>query len=136
MSFFDKYPLKKVPKVSFKQVPKKVIERGFKAAKKWFESLTDHGRFRKDFFYFFSKTIKKELGFDPYKCSECGITEHNGKVLLMDMDHIDGNPSNNKLSNIRFICPNCHWQAPTSYNRKMSIEELYESKKMMGEYCD
>ena len=110
------------------------IRRGsFKRALKWFESFTGHGRLRKDFFYIFRDALMNELDInDPFKCSECGITEHNGKVIIMDMDHIDGNPHNNSIKNIRFICPNCHWQAPTSYNRKISIDKLYEQKLSLG----
>ncbi len=46
----------------------------------------------------------------PYKCG-CGNTgEWNGKKLVLQLDHKDGNSSNHSLDNLRFICPNCHSQ--------------------------
>lgn len=42
------------------------------------------------------------------KCSDCGLTDWNGKKLRLDIDHIDENPINNHIDNLQFICPNCH----------------------------
>jgi hypothetical protein len=44
----------------------------------------------------------------PQECNECGISEWIGKKLSLHLDHIDGNAWNYKLSNLRFLCPNCH----------------------------
>lgn len=44
------------------------------------------------------------------KCSQCGwgdINSTSGRVALT-IDHIDGNPNNHLLSNLRVLCPNCH----------------------------
>lgn len=50
----------------------------------------------------------------PYVCSECGNDGmYNGKPLTLQLDHIDGNPINNNLENLRFLCPNCHSQTDT-----------------------
>lgn len=47
-------------------------------------------------------------------CDECGIgTDWNNKFLMLQLDHIDGDNSNNILSNIRLLCPNCHTQTAT-----------------------
>lgn len=47
-------------------------------------------------------------------CSECGMgTTWNGKKLVLQVDHVDGNWYNNLLDNVRFLCPNCHSQTET-----------------------
>tara|TARA_R110002167_G_scaffold79679_2_gene219656 strand:+ start:28 stop:474 length:447 start_codon:yes stop_codon:yes gene_type:complete len=86
------------------------------------ESYSGHTRFMKKYFYRF------DLGMDPLICDICGCTSHNGRPIIMDMDHIDGNPYNGKLTNIRFICPNCHSQTDTFKNRTKTIEQIYEEK--------
>lgn len=45
-----------------------------------------------------------------YKCEKCGWSEHNpftGKLAL-EIDHINGDSSNNRPENLRVLCPNCH----------------------------
>ena len=52
-----------------------------------------------------------------YKCSSCGITEYNGKPIVLELEHKDGNSSNTQINNLCFLCPNCHSQTPTYKNR-------------------
>jgi hypothetical protein len=60
------------------------------------------------------KSLKKYLSETfGYKCSCCNISEWNNKPLSLEIDHKDGNPYNNDISNLRYICPNCHSQTPT-----------------------
>ena len=44
------------------------------------------------------------------KCSMCGIEEWNGKEIVFDLEHKDGNSENNNEINLCLICPNCHSQ--------------------------
>ena len=47
-------------------------------------------------------------------CVECGCGgEWNGKPLILQVDHIDGNSDNNLPENVRLLCPNCHTQTDT-----------------------
>lgn len=63
----------------------------------------------------------------PYKCAICGITEWQGKNLSLELDHINGINNDNRLENLRFLCPNCHSQTDTygSKNKKI-IEKDYD----------
>lgn len=49
-----------------------------------------------------------------YSCEECGNEgEHNGKRLVLQLDHINGINNDHRLENLRFLCPNCHTQQDT-----------------------
>jgi len=69
---------------------------------------------------------------DGYKCMECGwnkINPYSGRTTL-EVDHIDGDFTNNRPENFRAICPNCHsltsnWK---SLNRESGRE--YRRKKV------
>jgi len=51
-------------------------------------------------------------------CSECGQTsEWHGKKLQLHLDHADGHRTNNKIENLRLMCPNCHSQTETYAGR-------------------
>lgn len=59
----------------------------------------------------------------PYKCAICGCTEWNGKTLSLELDHINGVNNDNRLENLRFLCPNCHSQTSTYGSRNKQINE-------------
>lgn len=68
-----------------------------------------------------------------YKCSECGIFEWNSKAITLHLDHIDGIKDNNKLSNLRFLCPNCHSQTSTYCGKNNSQRYSSKTKKISDE---
>jgi hypothetical protein len=60
----------------------------------------------------FSSNLKKPL------CELCGWakTSEDGRIPL-ELDHINGIHSDNRLENLRILCPNCHSLQPTHRGR-------------------
>ena len=53
----------------------------------------------------------------PHECVICKLKAWKGKDVPLVMDHINGNPYDGRLENLRLICPNCDAQLPTYKNR-------------------
>lgn len=50
----------------------------------------------------------------PYACAECSVsTEYNNKLLILQIDHKNGDPEDHILENLQLLCPNCHSQTDT-----------------------
>ena len=54
----------------------------------------------------FSGQVRQEvLNVQKYKCANCNMSI---APPLVHYDHLDGNHSNNDISNCQALCPNCH----------------------------
>lgn len=67
-----------------------------------------------------SDMLKKRLiaeGIKQQVCECCGLSEWMGKPIPLELHHVNGNHYDNRLSNLKILCPNCH-----------SITENYRGK--------
>lgn len=69
-----------------------------------------------------SSKLKNRLVSEGLKedvCEICGQKpEWNGMPLKLQLDHINGDHNDNRLENLRIICPNCHTQTETFGNKR------------------
>jgi len=73
--------------------------------------------------------VKKHLMKEQNNCCQiCGLENiWNGKNIILILDHIDGDASNNRRENLRLVCPNCDSQLDTykSKNKNSARKERY-----------
>lgn len=68
--------------------------------------------------------------YSPYKCAICGQEPiWNGKPLTLTLDHINGDNHDDRLENLRWICPNCDRQLPTFCRGSLEKREERREKK-------
>ena len=81
------------------------------------ELLVD-GRFRT------TDQLKKRLIAERIKARECEICRldrWNGRPIPLELDHVNGKRDDNRLSNLRILCPNCHAQTETYRGRNIGV---------------
>jgi 5-methylcytosine-specific restriction endonuclease McrA len=56
------------------------------------------------------KTVIQNRG---YVCESCKHSDWRDFPIVLQVDHSDGDHTNNDMSNLRLLCPNCHSQTDT-----------------------
>lgn len=62
----------------------------------------------------------KKGEYTPYICSICGQEPiWQGKDLTLILDHINGSNHDDRLENLRWVCPNCNQQLDTTNGKNL-----------------
>lgn len=73
--------------------------------------------------YYQSYKLKKRLFAEKLKfpiCENCLLTEWVGKPIPLELDHINGDKTDNRLENLKILCPNCHALTNTYRGKKLA----------------
>lgn len=83
-------------------------------------------------------SVKRRLFSEAYKekkCEMCGVDENwHGRKMSLILDHINGINNDNRLENLRILCPNCNATLDTHCGKKVpTVEEVKERRKIWKE---
>ena len=60
-----------------------------------------------------------EEGYKDPACEDCGTRRWLEQPVPLELDHINGDRSDNRLTNLQLLCPNCHALTPTYRGRNI-----------------
>ena len=80
-----------------------------------------------------SDKLKVRLLNEGVLKNECHICKNKGwqgKKIPLELDHINGDHGDNRVKNLRLVCPNCHAQTSTYRVKKKGAKS---AREMFGE---
>jgi hypothetical protein len=73
-----------------------------------------------------SHQLKERLlkeGIKERRCEVCRNDSWNGRPIPLELDHVNGRREDNRIQNLRILCPNCHAQTETYRGRNIGLEQ-------------
>lgn len=105
-------------------------KREFKLKKPLSEILVENSSYNS------TGSLKNRLlkeNFIEYYCNICKIDTWLDKPISLQLDHINGIGNDNRIENLRLLCPNCHSQTET-YGTKNKNRKR-KRKVFLCEFC-
>lgn len=74
--------------------------------------------------YTTSNHLKKRLlneGYFEHRCMSCDLDTWLDQPIPLELDHINGDRRDNRLENLRLLCPNCHALTDTYRGKNITV---------------
>ena len=86
-----------------------------------------------------TNNLKKYLireGYKEHRCERCKRTEWEGQEIPLELHHINGKRSDNRIENLQILCPNCHALTENYCGKKVKINIIEKREEYLKKYCN
>ena len=103
------------------------------AGQAWNKGKFDYSRFQKGRVIKRGDMIHALTALRGWQCECCKNVEWNGRPIPLEVHHINGDNTDNRLENLQILCPNCH--ALTENWRGKNIDKKGSKEKTDDEFA-